>query len=306
MQSVFQPLNLPVSQNKTISEAVLAHWREEAQRLAIAAEISPAEVDWLLPEVAIALDLLSLRLGSHPQRQVKLKLTLAELTQLWQRRLQERVPLQYLLGVTHWRDLTLKVTPSVLVPRPETEQLIDLAIALSTPELKRGHWVDLGTGSGAIACGLAKEMSEATIHAIDKSADALAVAKDNASRLDLLGRIQFYCGSWFAPVAGFSLSGMVSNPPYIPTGELVSLQPEVAQYEPQQALDGGSDGLESIRYLVAAAPRYLRSQGIWLIEMMAGQAEAVVELLVREGCYRDIQVFRDLAGIDRFAFARRE
>jgi len=166
----------------------------------------------------------------------------------------------------------------------------------------------LGTGSGAIAIGLASVFPSAKIHAVDRSASALAIAQSNAQNLGYGDRIQFYLGDWWEPLASLEgqVSGMVSNPPYIPSSLIPQLQPEVANHEPHSALDGGDDGLDCICHLVATAPNYLRSGGVWLIELMAGQAEAVCELLWQQGNYIDVRVYADLAGIERFALAYRQ
>jgi release factor glutamine methyltransferase len=285
-------------------------WRQTARQQAVAADIPPDEVDWLLQEWA-GLDRLALRLGSVQEKPaIALSLPWAELTQLWQKRLEARVPVQYLVGAAPWRNFRLRVSPAVLIPRPETEYLIDLveaAVQASPIDLAQGDWADLGTGSGAIALGLADALPKAKIHAVDTSVEALAIAQQNAQRLHLDQRIQFHHGSWFQPLDSLpgQLSGMVSNPPYIPTSLVPNLQPEVARHEPWLALDGGVDGLDCIRHLVGTAPTYLRSGGIWLIEMMAGQATSVVDLLHQQGSYRDIQTYADLAGIDRFVLAHR-
>ena len=293
----------------SISGVKLAHWRKKAKRQAIAANIPEGEVDWLLQAIA-PLDSLALRLESfREQAQIPSSHGLQELDQLWQQRLEQRLPVQYLVGKVSWRNFSLSVSPAVLIPRSETELLIDLAqqaIAESPlPDLAAGQWVDLGTGSGAIACGLAEAFPAATIHAVDQSAAALAVARENAENLGFSSRIHFYQGSWWSPLAAWrgQISGMVSNPPYIPTALIAQLQPEVAQHEPHLALDGGTDGLDCIRHLIATAPDYLRPGGIWLIEMMAGQAERVKHLLQERGSYEKIQIFPDLAGIERFALA---
>lgn len=282
----------------------LWQWRDRARQQAISADISPGEVDWFLAAFT-GLDRLSLRLGSVGDS-LELPISLEELSQRWQRRIDDRLPLQYLIGTTLWRHFELVVSEAVLIPRPETEELIELAVAAcQNPELKQGHWADLGTGSGAIALGLATAFPEAKIHAIDRSPEALEIARENARRLDLSDRISFDCGNWFAPLDAFKdqLSGMVSNPPYIPTDLIQQLQPEVRQHEPHLALDGGEDGLDCIRELVNTAPTYLRPGGIWAIEMMAGQAEPVTELLQQNGNYHQIRVFPDLDGIERFVLA---
>ena len=286
-------------------------WRNQAKQAAIVAKVSPQEVDWLLQEI-VGLDSLTLRLDLLPrQKQIDSDVTLTQLENLWQKRLKQRLPVQYLVGRVTWRHFQLKVSPAVLIPRPETELLIDLV----SQELQKqennglisGNWVDLGTGSGAIALGLAEILPLAKIHAVDRSQEALAIAQENASNLNFRDRINFDRGNWWHPLADLEgkVSGMVSNPPYIPTTELPYLQPEVFKHEPHLALDGGRDGLESIRYLIEASANYLAPGGIWLIEMMAGQANAVKKMLQDHGCYDRIQVFKDLAGIERFALAYR-
>ncbi|MBD3563048.1 peptide chain release factor N(5)-glutamine methyltransferase [Planktothrix sp. FACHB-1355] len=312
-----------MADDRSVSGLELWRWRQNALAAAKAADVPLTEVDWMLQEVA-GLDRLTLRLESYKDwPKIKLKLPLPELNQLWQRRLQERLPVQYVTGIAPWRHFKLKVSPAVLIPRPETECLIDLAIAsVKRPDyssnsyypalpLSRSpalpHWADLGTGSGAIAIGLADAFPDATIHAVDKSAAALDIARENAQTLGFANRINFYRGSWFEPLEHLKgkLSGMISNPPYIPREMLPSLQAEVTKHEPHLALDGGIDGLDCIRHLVEKAPEYLRPGGLWLIEMMAGQADAVAELLERQGSYCEIQIFSDLEGVNRFALAYR-
>jgi release factor glutamine methyltransferase len=263
------------------------------------------EVDWLLLTIA-NLDRLALRLESFKTwHQIPLQLSLTELEQLWQRRLHDHLPVQYIAGTTAWRKFQLTVSPAVLIPRPETEILIDLAVTAANGEAKAGHWVDLGTGSGAIALGLAEAFTTATIHAVDISPAALAIAQTNAEDLGFREQMQFYQGSWWQPLESLKgqFSGMISNPPYIPSNTVLTLQPEVVNHEPHLALDGGADGLDYIRHLIDISPNYLRPGGLWLIEMMAGQAEMVRELLENNGNYIDISIHADLAGIKRFAVA---
>jgi release factor glutamine methyltransferase len=329
-----------------VSGLELWQWINQAKTEAIDFDIPLTELDWFLIELT-SLDRLALRLESFKDLpKIELKLSLSELVELWRRRLQERMPMQYLTGTVHWRNFSLKVTPAVLIPRPETELLIDLAVESINSRLEaentnpestlpsqgghggtaptregedlnssqlwggefgRSHWVDLGTGSGAIAIGLASELTNATIHAVDCSSAALAVARQNADNLGVAKRINFYQGSWWEPLEFLKgrVTGMVSNPPYIPSSTVLTLQPEVLKHEPHLALDGGFDGLECIRHLVNTAPDYLESGGVWLVEMMAGQAEAVADMLESHGSYCDVQIFADLAGFDRFALAYR-
>ncbi|MFB2980984.1 peptide chain release factor N(5)-glutamine methyltransferase [Microseira sp. BLCC-F43] len=318
-------------QGVVVSGLELWQWRRQALAAARAADVPPEEVDWLLLAVA-DLDRLALRLESFRDRKnMTLRLSLPELDQLWQRRISDRLPVQYIAGVTPWRNFSLVVSPAVLIPRPETELLIDLAVeavrrrgaqeqrstgvspvgaseqVMQNSPMTDADWADLGTGSGAIAIGLAAAFPDATIHAVDRSTEALAIARQNAQQQGLAEKIKFYNGFWFEPLEAIKgrLSGMVSNPPYIPSSIVPTLQPEVAFHEPHLALDGGEDGLDCIRHLIETAPNYLRPGGIWLIEMMAGQADAVAELLRQNGSYYDIKIYPDLAGIERFALAYR-
>ncbi len=255
------------------------------------------------------LDSLSLRLESFKDRSViSLQQSIEQLTLLWEKRLTEHLPVQYIVGKVPWRNFQLIVSPGVLIPRPETELIIEIAQQANRFSVEgETHWVDLGTGSGAIALGLASVFPSAIIHAVDCSKAALAIAETNAVTAGFSKQLQFYQGEWWTPLQHLKgkVRGMVSNPPYIPTSELPQLQPEVFKHEPHLALDGGTDGLNAIRYLVKDSPKYLVSGGLWLIEMMAGQAEAVVEILSEQGDYRDIRVICDLAGIERFILAFR-
>jgi release factor glutamine methyltransferase len=289
-----------------VSGQELWRWWQAARERAAIAHVPTAEIDWLLREVA-GIERLHLWEAVRTSEKVSLRLSLESLTQLWQQRLEARVPVQYLAGIAHWRQFSLVVSPAVLIPRPETEILIDLVVSAttSTPDLARGHWADLGTGSGAIALGLATAFPLATVHAVDCSKDALAIAHLNAQQNGLIDKVQFHQGSWFQPLRSLKgkLSGMVSNPPYIPSPMLPELQPEVVKHEPKLALDGGLDGLDSLRHLIVTAPDYLKPGGIWLVEMMAGQATTVANLLHQQGRYENIQIHADLAGIERFILA---
>ncbi|MEN9258197.1 MAG: peptide chain release factor N(5)-glutamine methyltransferase [Gloeomargarita sp. SRBZ-1_bins_9] len=271
-------------------------WQQQRQQHP---EFAP-ELDWLVRCVT-GWDTLTLRWGQATGSEF-----LPQLTSLWQRYLQTREPVQYLVGRTTWRDMELLVTPGVLVPRPETELLVDLAAQWAKRwGLTTSHWADLGIGSGAIALGLLRLLPGITMHGVDCSEMALHIAQANARHLGLEKRLILHRGNWFDPLSHLQgqLQGMVSNPPYIPSALLATLPPEV-QHEPQLALDGGPDGLQPLRYLVTTAPLYLQPGGLWAVETMSGQTTAVVHFLTEQGGYRDIQVFRDWAGHDRFVLAR--
>lgn len=290
----------------SISGQELSQWRQQAIADLEQAQLSPKEVDIFLQAVT-DLDTLSLRLQSFREREkIPLSYSWSEITKRWQKRLQARVPLQYLLESVVWRNFTLKVSPEVLIPRPETELLIDI-VGETVRGDDGGIWVDLGTGSGAIAIGLASILTKAEIYAIDYSPTALAIAKENIIKTGFADRIILKQGSWWTPLEKWKgqISGMLSNPPYIPSAEILDLQIEVREHEPRLALDGGEDGLTALRYLVATAPDYLRSGGLWLVEMRAGQGEKVAQMLENQGNYRQIQIINDLAGFDRFVLAER-
>jgi release factor glutamine methyltransferase len=290
----------------SISGQELSQWRQQAIADLEQAQLSPKEVDIFLQAVT-DLDTLSLRLQSFREREkIPLSYSWSEITKRWQKRLQARVPLQYLLESVVWRNFTLKVSPEVLIPRPETELLIDI-VGETVRGDDGGIWVDMGTGSGAIAIGLASILTKAEIYAIDYSQTALAIAKENIINTGFADRIILKQGSWWTPLEKWKgqIRGMLSNPPYIPSAEILDLQIEVREHEPRLALDGGEDGLTALRYLVATAPDYLRSGGLWLVEMRAGQGEKVVQMLENQGNYRQIQIINDLAGFDRFVLAER-
>lgn len=312
-RSLVQPQRQPLKSNAfQVSGQRLWQWYQHA-----IADLSPGqgrslvdlkqELDWLLLEVS---DLEPLDLKLAPSETRIMQVSLTELQQLWQQRLAENIPVQHLTGTAHWRQFHLQVSKDVLIPRPETELLIDLAIdaAQNSACLEQTHlWADLGTGSGAISLGLATAFPQGTVHTVDCSQAALAVAQGNSQTYGLDQRIHFHLGQWFEPLAGLEgqFSGIVSNPPYIPTDVLPTLQPEVFNHEPHLALDGGRDGLDAVREIVAIAPQYLQPGGVLLLEMMYGQDEAVKTLLINQGQYKQIQIHPDLAGIPRFAQAYR-
>ncbi|NEO52113.1 MAG: peptide chain release factor N(5)-glutamine methyltransferase [Okeania sp. SIO3B5] len=293
------------SSDYVVSGLDLWQWYCSTRTDALKADISVTEVDWFLQEFA-GLDRLTLRLESFKDwPNISMRLSLVELNNLWYRRINEKVPLQYLTGVTYWRNFSLDVGSGVLIPRPETECLIDLVVAAtnSVSHLQQGIWVDLGTGSGAIAFGLAEVLTEASIYAVDCSSEALAIARQNGTKLGLGNKVNFCQGSWWEPLEHLrgKVSGMVSNPPYIPSDMVSTLQPEVRKHEPHLALDGGADGLDCIRYLIETAPLYLVSGGVWLVEMMSGQGDKVAEMLQDNGAYCQVEIFPDIEGVQRFA-----
>lgn len=207
-------------------------------------------------------------------------------------------PLAYLTGRRGFRDLELEVTPDVLVPRPETELLVELALERMTGRAAPGV-LDLGTGSGAIALAIAAERRDADVVAVDASAAALAVARRNAVRANI-GNVRFVAGHWLEPVAG-EFDVIVSNPPYVAAGDphLPALV-----HEPRSALVPGATGLEAIEEIVREAPSHLVAGGWLIVEHGADQGRAVRELC-RQAGLDEVATFRDLAGLERATCGRR-
>lgn len=286
-----------------VAGQALYQWRLHAQADAQNANIPTYEVDWFLQGVS-QLTQADLSLGLYQDQTVPLSHSLDWLTQQWQRRLNERVPVQYLVGETPWRDLMLTVTPDVLIPRPETELIVEIAQALVAEHQNLSEpmvWADLGTGSGAIAIALAKLFPRAQILAIDISTSALEIAHHNAQR-NGVNNIIFYQGNWFEPLSAWQdrLTGVVTNPPYIPSRMVLTLEPEVTKHEPHHALDGGEDGLNDIRHLAIKATKFLKPNGILLTEHMQGQGQTIKNLLSKIEAYQIIKSHPDLGNIDRF------
>ncbi len=213
------------------------------------------------------------------------------------------VPLQYLLGEAGFWSLSLRVDPRVLVPRPETETLVETVLELADG-LERPRIADVGTGSGCIGLALAVELPHARIHATDVSADALAVARENAAACGATN-VFFHRGDLLAALPDeIKLNFLVSNPPYVATGDLPGLPPEV-RAEPRLALDGGGDGLYFYRRLLADGVDRVRPGGLAVLELGFGQGPAVREL-ARGTPWRPLPFRDDLAGIERVAVFRRE
>jgi len=215
-----------------------------------------------------------------------------------------RIPLAYITGEREFWSLRLRVDRRVLVPRPETETLVEAALDRIRPGARVA---DVGTGSGAIVIALALELGSGAFLGTDRCAAAIEVARVNAAEHGLAQRIDFLEGDLLAPLSGLPglLDALVSNPPYIPTAELSDLQPEVRDYEPRAALDGGRDGLAVIERIITGAPPLLRRGGWLLLEIGAGQADSVRALLQSTGRFDDISTRRDLAGIERVVSARK-
>jgi release factor glutamine methyltransferase len=205
------------------------------------------------------------------------------------------------VGRKEFYGLEFLVTPAAIIPRPETELLVETALAEARRLLKGKTaitLVDVGVGSGAIACAIAANLPEAHIVATDLSAQALALAQRNARRLELMQRIRFLHGDLLTPLSG-PFDVITANLPYVKSSDWAQSPPEIRDHEPQRGLDGGSDGLRSIRRLLRQAPPYLNPDGVLLLEIDNGQGPAVRALARSAFPAAHIEVRPDLAGLNR-------
>jgi len=219
------------------------------------------------------------------------------------RRRAQREPLQYILGETEWFGLKLKVDRRALIPRPETELLAELVTQyVTTPPARI---LDLGTGSGALALGLAKHWPEAVVVAVDQSGEALALARENAVKLTLEGRVSFIESDWFGALpVGETFDLIVANPPYLTEAEAATAEPEVRGHEPRSALVAADEGLADLRKIIEAAPRYLAAGGLLAMETGIAQHAELLRLCAAAGFSRS-ESKQDLTGRDRLVFVWR-
>ena len=206
-------------------------------------------------------------------------------------------PIAYLRGEREFYGLRFRVDKRVLVPRPDTETLVDVALARSAHLSMSMRQLDLCTGSGCVAIAMARQRPTAQVSASDLSPDALAVARDNALRLGAYN-VAFYTGDLLGPFTGRRFDVISANPPYIPSADLATLMPDVRDHEPRLALDGGADGLDLVRRIVTEAPDHLQPGGLLAIEIGADEAPATVALLTERG-FTAVRADRDIARIER-------
>lgn len=275
-----------------------AAWRDVRDRFRGAGIETPDLDARLLAEAAFGLDRLALVLNEQDRVDAT---GLARLDALARRRLGGE-PIARILGHKEFYGLDFTLNAATLVPRPETELLVELALdALrATPE---PLLLDLGAGSGCVAIAILASLPRARAIAVDISADALGAAGVNADRLGVRTRLELRQGSWFGAVRpNERFEAIVSNPPYIETGAIAGLARDVREHDPMLALDGGADGLDAYRVIAGAARRHLRANGQLLVEIGSGQGEAVPAILAGMG-FSDIAVKKDLAGLDRVVVA---
>ncbi|MFH0729194.1 MAG: peptide chain release factor N(5)-glutamine methyltransferase [Pseudomonadota bacterium] len=217
-------------------------------------------------------------------------------------------PVAYITGEKEFWSMPFTVTPDVLIPRPDTECLVETALALipATDNIPSMRVLELGTGSGAIAVALASERRSARIFASDRSGPAIRIAQKNAGRHGLANKIHFFCSDWFLSIrSGVFFDMIVSNPPYIRRDGISGLQPEIVRYEPHDALDGGAHGVDALEAIICRSKAYLVPKGYLLLEIGYDQKASVVEIAQNAGGYEPVRFFRDYGGLDRVAQLRR-
>jgi len=248
--------------------------------------------------LAHALGITRGQLHAHPQGQLS-SVELASYRQLIERRAR-RESVAYIVGHKEFYGLDLFVDSRVLIPRPETELLVEKAIEIGQ---RQSVVADIGTGSGAIAISLAVHLPLILVYATDVSPEALEVAARNCRRHGVEDRVHLLQGHLLEPLPE-PVDLIVANLPYVSQAELAQLPPEISRYEPREALDGGPDGLDHIRHLLAQAGGHLRPGGVVLLEIGATQGQAVVALAERHFPAARVEIARDYAGLDRVVIAR--
>jgi release factor glutamine methyltransferase len=274
-------------------ETLVSAWTGAKRRLESAGVDSPVIDARLLVEAAAGATRADIIADPHRPLTVEQS---SELERLVDRRAR-REPVSQILGVKGFWKIMLRVTPEVLTPRPETETILDVVLAEFPPQ-RRFRVLDLGVGSGAIVLAILAERPAAVGLGVDVSEEALAVARENAANLGLSGRVALLRGDWTGGLGDEGFDLVVSNPPYIRSGEFAGLSPEVRDHEPRLALDGGPDGLDAFRRLAVEIPRVLVPGGRFAVEIGFDQGADVAALFAEAGA-EAVRVVRDLGDRDR-------
>ena len=241
----------------------------------------------------------------NSEKNLNLKVNLDLIESFWDKHLNTSIPIQYLSGISFWRNLKLEVSNRVLIPRPETELIIDIISGIFKNKDEKITFVDLGTGSGAISIALALENPNWSGIATDIDKSAIEFASRNFKTNSNQSNLKFYNGNWWDPLENFKgeIDFAVANPPYIPQDTYEVLPIEVKNFEPKLALLGGKEGLDHINQIVQNAPLYLKNKGWLLIENHFDQGEKVKKLFL-ENRFTSVKVLKDFSGIGRFTIGR--
>ncbi len=244
-------------------------------------------------------------LSINPEGNLHIKKNLDYLESIWEDHIFNYSPIQYLCGIAFWRDLKLKVTNKVLIPRPETELIVDIVFKIFGKKSEKLLFAELGTGSGAISIALALAYPWWDGIATDIDQEALQIAITNYINSCKQSNLKFYCGDWWTPFESFKgkLDLAISNPPYIPKDTYEQLPKQVKNFEPKIALLGGEDGLNHIREIIQKAPLFLKEKGWIILENHFDQGEKVKQLLI-ENKFKSVKIVNDLSGFGRFTIGR--
>ena len=264
------------------------------------------DFDWLL-DIGAGVSWSNLQnIILNPEQCFSLEIPTEEIEVIWESHLQDQTPLQYLISKCPWRDFELEVSAEALIPRQETEFLIDIALK-KVINFNFGRWADLGTGSGPLAIALAKSLTNWKGHAVDISRDALGLARRNLKSLSPNANVKFSLGDWWQPLERWwgCFDLVVSNPPYIPSDLIGELEPVVKNHEPRIALDGGVDGLIASKKIIIGASLGLAKGGWLILEHHYDQSEKILKFMQDIGM-EEVSFEKDLNGIKRFAICRKK
>ena len=264
------------------------------------------DFDWLL-DIAAGVSWSQLQnIILNPDQYFSLEISIEEIEVIWETHLKDNTPLQYLISKCPWRDFELEVSADALIPRQETEFLIDLALR-KVLNINFGRWADLGTGSGPIAISMAKSLPNWEGHAVDISIDALELAKRNLESVAPNSNVKLSLGDWWQPLQRWwgSFDLVLSNPPYIPSDLIEYLEPVVKNHEPRIALDGGADGMSASNQIILGALNGLAKGGWLILEHHYDQSEKIIKLMKNIGM-EEVSFEKDLNGIKRYAICRKK
>ena len=259
------------------------------------------DFDWLL-DIAAGVSWSKLQnIILRPEHFISLEISTKELEVIWKSHLKDKTPLQYLVSKCPWRDFELEVSAGALIPRQETEYLIDVALK-KVSDIDIGRWADLGTGSGPLTVSLAKSLPDWNGHATDISKDALEIAERNLKSIVPDANVKFSLGDWWEPLKKWwgSFDLVLSNPPYIPSDLIEYLEPVVKNHEPRIALDGGTDGMLASKQIIFGALNGLAKGGWLILEHHYDQSEKIIKFMKEIGM-GEVSFEKDLNGIKRYA-----
>ncbi len=267
---------------------------------------SKVDLDWLL-DIGAGVSWTKLQnIFLHPEQCFSLEIPIEELEVIWECHLKDQTPLQYLIFKCPWRDFELEVSAEALIPRQETEFLIDFALK-KVANINCGRWADLGTGAGPLAISLAKSLPDWHGHAVDISNDALELAKKNFKTIVSKANVRFSLGDWWKPLESWwgSFDLVVTNPPYIPSDLIEELEPVVKNHEPRLALDGGNDGMNASKQIILGASKGLAEGGWLILEHHYDQSEKIIKIMKEIGM-KEVSYEKDISGVKRFAICRKK